>query len=61
MIAYRDNAQTDIRIIEAMKLRPERCPWNPFPADSIWGRRLDQDYRRDQRQHTMNAEERGNA
>lgn len=25
----------------------ERCPWNPFPPTSPWGRDIDRAYRRD--------------
>jgi hypothetical protein len=27
--------------------RDEVCPWNPFPHDSAWGSRIDEQYRRD--------------
>lgn len=44
--------------------RPQsRCPWNPFPARSPWGRKLDEMYRLDQakaaRRHAALAEIQG--
>ena len=37
-------------VLEAMAEtahRNERCPWNPFPRDSEWGRKIDDWYRTD--------------
>jgi len=31
----------------AILMSPHRCPWNPFPANSPWGKRIDEHYRRD--------------
>lgn len=42
-------------LIEAMK-QNERCPWNPFPRDSIWGRRLDR-WWRSERERIMRRQE----
>lgn len=36
-----------IEIIEADRRDHERCPWNPFPAQSVWGRMIDEKYRHD--------------
>ncbi|NNM75008.1 hypothetical protein [Enterovirga aerilata] len=33
---------------EGIRKRARHCPWNPFPADSPWGRKIEEAYARQQ-------------
>jgi hypothetical protein len=34
-----------VRVAAVIMQREVQCPWNPFPRNSQWGRKLDQMYR----------------
>lgn len=39
-------SESAARAVAEVRRQQTRCPWNPFPADSDWGRKLDQMYRK---------------
>lgn len=37
------------KVIDEVRAAMDTCPWNPFPVDSPWGERIEDQYQRHKR------------